>query len=129
MASRTESFPDGKADSTLRHRFVQREVCRPPDHLVSCLYLGTRPRKLILKILRQVIFKITGRGGEGCHGALKSLMLRSRTRLCCLSQSKLSITIRCDGIAVLTVSRMAATIAHDARLLLSLDVAVHTRHP
>jgi hypothetical protein len=59
-----------------------------------------------------------------CYGALS----RSVADAPPLSPSKLSVTIRCNGIAVLTVSRMAAAIAHDARLLLSLHVAVDARH-
>jgi hypothetical protein len=46
-----------------------------------------------------------------------------------LSQSKLSVTIRCNGIAVLAVSGMAAAIAHDPRFLLAFHVAVDASHP
>jgi hypothetical protein len=102
-------------------------TCRRLRRPVSGSHFA-RSRPLTQRAYRSALTP-AGITGQRCFGALQALALRSRTRLRCLSQSKLSITIRCDGITVLTVSRMAAAIAHDARLLLSLHVAVDARHP
>jgi hypothetical protein len=46
-----------------------------------------------------------------------------------LSQRKLAVARRRDGVAIVSIGWMACAVAHDPRRLLALDIAVDARHP
>src|SRR6478752_7556775 len=46
-----------------------------------------------------------------------------------LSHCELAVARGCDGVAVVSIGRMASAVAHDPRGLLALDIAVDARHP